>query len=284
MTSDWKDQTSAPSCWQVPLLAVLNADRMAGEVRLLASGSARMEIQSFGLREVPARNGPGNVPVWRSFRYGHGPIALTLHGRVTATDQFNQAHADQVELGTYVEPGRLLNQFRFQIENWQQAVLPVRLPARAQLLSARVNGRWVEQTDAVESPERELIVGLPVPAGGAPHLFEVVYAIEGSGWRLWTRLSSPAPVLPLPAEGFRRTWHLPAGLAPVDEGQLQRLPGIGRTSSGQAAAAENARSAFSIISSFAEAPAGDEVAGSRNEVGIGRTGCEGARERQRYCD
>src|SRR5438132_4278762 len=46
-------------------------------------------------------------------------------------------------------------------------------------------------------------------------------------WRLWTRVESPAPLLPLPIESFARTWCVPPGVAPFDERRLELLPGRG---------------------------------------------------------
>src|SRR5205807_1368613 len=76
-------------------------------------------------------------------------------------------------------------------------------------------------------PGGEVVVHLPVAGGGTTHAFEAVYATEAPLARLWCRLVSPMPVLPLPVDAFRRTWCFPAGITPLDDGRVQRLPGSG---------------------------------------------------------
>jgi hypothetical protein len=255
MTAALNDAAGTAQPVPVPVLTVLNADQMAGVMHLHVAGD-QVKVEASGLREVAATGSNEEPLVVHSFRYGRGPVRLSLRGPLAAVERLNQARADQLHLSTYVEPGGgLLNQFRFQVYHWQQRMLPVQLPAGARLRGARVDGRWLARPEAMASPAGNL-VALPVPGGAAPHVFEVLYEIDQPAWRLWSRLAAPVPVLPLPAERFRGTWYLPPGLAPLDEGQLQQFPGMGVMSDNQAPPNDDSAGAFSLISSFAEPAAG----------------------------
>src|SRR5262249_22935946 len=57
------------------------------------------------------------------------------------------------------------------------------------------------------------------------HEFEVLYVVRAPLGRAWSRLEAPAPVAPLEPLAFRHIWRLPAGMAPVHQSTLLRLPG-----------------------------------------------------------
>jgi hypothetical protein len=212
----------------VPLLAVPGAEPGDGEVALHLAGGEPVEVEAAGLREAqPGAPRGGAAAPWRTFRYGAPPVSLALSGPLVATS-LSAASIDRAVLTTAAEPdGRLLHLYRFQASGWHEPSLPVRLPAGARLLSVKVDGLWVGHVPQVNEADGALRVDLPAPGGGAaaaPRRYEVIYATDGPGRRLWVRLQSPAPVLPLPPLAFLRRWRLPPGVLPLRDGQVRPLP------------------------------------------------------------
>jgi hypothetical protein len=213
----------------VPLPAVPGAARMEGDVKLYLAGANLVQAESVGLREVqaPAGGRSGGPPPWRAFHYGQPPLALTLHGQGAAPDQASAPAVDRAHLTTYAGPdGHLLLHYRCQVEDWQQPTFPLRLPAGARVLRARVDGRWLTNLPTGDGGPDGVLLALPVPGGATRHHCEVVYALDRPGWTLWASLEAPAPGLPLDLKPgvLRRTWHLAPGVAPLRGGQ-DRLPG-----------------------------------------------------------
>jgi hypothetical protein len=216
--------------WEVPLFTVPGAESAEGEVMLHLAGGDPVRVEATGLRPAQPVAPRAGAPVpWRNFRYSAPPVALTLSGPPAAAAGAAAA-IDRAVLTTAAEPaGRLLHLFRFQAWGWREPSLPVRLPAGARLLSVKVDGLWVEHVPRVED-EGGLRVDLPVPARAGetgeapPRRYEIIYATDGPGRRLWARLESPAPVLPLPPLAFLRRWRLPPGLLPLEDGRVRPLP------------------------------------------------------------
>jgi hypothetical protein len=211
--------------WDVPVLAVLGAERQTGEVRLHLAGSGLVRVESEGMREVASEPGAEAPSPWRTFRYAQAPISLVLRGRGIPANPEPQAVADHSQLTSYVESGRVLHHYRFCIHHWNQRVLPIRLPVNTRLLAAKVDGRWIPRALPLQSTADSWVVELPA-ATGTIHRFEIVYATEDPPWRFWTRLRAPAPVLPVEAMDSRRVWCLPDSISPIEDRKLQRLPSI----------------------------------------------------------
>jgi hypothetical protein len=219
-------------CWQVPLLTIPGADRFEGEVRVFLAGRNLVQVEATGLRAAPLPVAADGRPVWRVFRYGEAPVALTLAGQSGAAASMASAGIDQCTLVTTLEPsGRLLNDFRFRVWNWRERTpFLVRLPAGAEPLVAKVDGRRIVALGAPVTAEEGVLFELPVPAGSETHSFELTYAAAGSRCLLWAPLSAAAPVLPVTPLHCRRIWRLPPGVTPLlDQGWLP-LPGSGHES------------------------------------------------------
>ncbi len=237
------DPAAAERRWDLPLVAVVGADPMDGELTVALAGATLRDARALGVREAgrdaaaPADR-PGD---WRVFRYGPALFpgqapALSVRVRPAERDRppagagGGREACDRSELTTYVEPGgRLLHHFRFRVWDWRRPGggrrdLPVWLPAGARLLAARVEGLWLDRIEQHPTPGG-LRVELPVPAGPQPHRFELLYASPGggSGWPPWADLHAPVPHLPVPASSLRRTWRLPPGVVPLGHG-VRRLP------------------------------------------------------------
>lgn len=216
----------------IPLLTVAGAERLEGEVKLYLAGANLVQVEAVGLHELsaPASNRGNASPPWRVFHYGPPPLALTLRGLTGSADLAPRPAIDHARLTTYAGPdGRLVQHYRFQVWNWQQRTVPLRLPAGARVLAAQVDGRRITQlvTEAIEPDAADgVLVELPVPGPAAPHRYEVVYAVDRPAWTLWSRLEAPAPSLPLELKPltFRRAWLLAPGVAPL-QGSQRRLPG-----------------------------------------------------------
>jgi hypothetical protein len=233
--------------WNIPLLAVPAAERMAGEVKVHLARADGLEIESEGLRETSLSPQPGISPMWRSFQYGQPPLALRLHGRITSSESSPSVSVDAAHLTTFVYPdGRLLHRFTFELRHWKQRGFPLRLPGDAEFLAAKLDGRWITGS-SVERLEDALVVTMPVASAAPVHRLEIFYDLHVPSWKLWARLESPSPVLPLLTTGYRRTWCLPDGVVPVDEGRLQRLAGPG-ASLGLRTVPEMMKGALSYVS------------------------------------
>jgi hypothetical protein len=214
--------------WEVPLLMVATADRMDGLVTVHLAGADSVHVEARGLEETSAALQAETRSSWRSFRYGHAPATLVLYGRAPGPDLAAGAVFDRARLTTYVEPqGRLLHRFGFQVANWPQPELRVRLPAGAKVLAARVDRRWLTPAALpARAAGSKVELGLPMPAGAAPHRFEIIYSEQAPSWTLVTDVTTAAPELPISTPvAFRRTWCLPPGVAPLAEDGLRRLPG-----------------------------------------------------------
>ncbi|HZT83001.1 MAG TPA: hypothetical protein VFA26_22415, partial [Gemmataceae bacterium] len=213
--------------WDVPLLAVAGARRMEGEVTLYLTGPDVVRVESQGLSEAPAGPRGAAAPPWRTFRYGAPPVSLRLRGRPHAGPQPDAPEAviDRASLTTSVDPGgRLVHHHRFRVANWRQHTLPLRLPAGAEVLAARVDGRWLGQL-ATADADGHVVAQLPIPGpAGTPHDCEIAHATAAPPFRLWASLETPPSILPVEPLTLRRTWRLPPGLAPLPDGRFRELP------------------------------------------------------------
>jgi hypothetical protein len=233
-------QDDAPHRWDVPLVTVPAADRFDGQVTLHLAGVNLVHVEATGLlevvdparREKEARDTPAATGLsssgsssWRTFRYGHPPVALTVQGATPATDRSTEAVVDHASMTTDLGPdGRLLHSFRFQVWNWRQPRLPIRLATTAQLQAVRAGDRWLERLPPAELVDGVNLFELPVVPGTSLHRFEIVYSSELPAWRLWTTLKAPVPSLPLERKiAFRRTWRLPTNVVPLGDGSVARL-------------------------------------------------------------
>jgi hypothetical protein len=239
---------SAPTgeqSWDVPVPTVIGADSMEGELALRRAGAERLEVEATGL--LPSGEDSGTEVGSSSKRFHYGPNSVTLKlrcqaAKATVDPIVNPVQADHVRLTTYVEsPAKLVNYFSFRLVNWPQPTFPVRLPEGARLVGATVNGNWIPQLRWEETGEGTLFE-LPAMAGNAASFpsssqaelgnrqrgyYQIVYSMGPSGWGLWSRMKAPLPELPVQRVlGLRRTWCLPPGLAPLDDGGLHPLPGL----------------------------------------------------------
>jgi hypothetical protein len=239
------DLTRAPDGrWEVPLLAVAGPGAGDGEVALYLAGADLVRLDALGLREAEQAAGRGGAaPPWRTFRYGEPPVALALRGPAPGPGRSGGATIDRASLTTTAEPGgRLVHLFRFQTWGWADPALPLRLPARARLLSVKVNGLWVDRLPPTADDGDGSRVDLPVPqrgdaAGTGLRRYEVVYATDGPSGGLGSRLEAPAPGLPLPPLGFQRRWRLPPGVVPLYDSRARPLPSASAEPDGRGARA-----------------------------------------------
>lgn len=226
-------RTADGAGWEVPLVTVPTASRMEGEAVLHLAGANLVQVEALGLREAQPSSPRGRAaPPWRTFRYGPPPLALTLRGRPAEGDARAEAAVDRAALTTTARPdGRLLHHYRFQLWNWRQQELAVRLPAGVRLLAVKVDGSWLDRLSEGDEKDgaREVRLPVPAPTGDEPPVrrFELVYAADGPAWALAARLHAPAPQLPIEPAAFRRTWRLPPGVLPVGDGAWRPVPGTG---------------------------------------------------------
>jgi hypothetical protein len=226
--------------WDVPLLATPSGNDSDNEVKLFLVGANLMQIETEGLQEAGSAEQAGSGQLgapWRAFRYRSLPAKLRLHGRTLPADPAGAIVVDRARLTTYVErTGRLLHHYRFQVWNWRQRAFPLRLPAGAVLLAARVDGRWIGQTPAGTPVGDEMLIELPAFAAGRQqlpatasttngwHSYELVYSVNSEPWRLWAEVPTPSTILPVHPIAFRHTWRLPPGVVPLHEDHYRCLP------------------------------------------------------------
>ncbi len=226
--------------WHVPLPVVLGAGRMEGEVTLHLAGADLVQIQTVGLRETAPAASDGPTP-WRTFRYGQAEVALTLWGQTLTAGHASEAAIDRARLTTYVGAGGVVqHHFSFQVANWAQRTLPLRLPPHCRPVAVQADGHWLpllvssapvpDRSDSSDSGDAEEL-NLPVPgrdgatAAETVHRFDIVYTHAPPSWRPWQSVAAPAPVLPVTPLSFRRSWRLPPNWRPLHDGSYQPLPG-----------------------------------------------------------
>ncbi|MHB1423412.1 MAG: hypothetical protein ACYC3I_09515 [Gemmataceae bacterium] len=228
--------------WSVPLPVVLGAERMEGEVMLHLQGADLVHVQTVGLHETAAAVEKG-ATAWRTFRYGQSEVGLALSGQARPSDRAVVASIERARLVVSVGAnGVSRHHFAFQVANWNEHTLPLRLPPGSRPLAVQVDGHWLPRlipTAAVMRPQPEAAnetmapveLALPVPIRGdaAPgdsvHHFEIVYMRTLAAMRLWQALDAPAPQLPVAPLVFHRVWRLPPRLMPLRTGRYQLLGG-----------------------------------------------------------
>jgi hypothetical protein len=223
--------------WQVPLPVVLGSERMEGEVVLHLADAGLALVHRIGLHESTATADKGVTP-WRTFRYSHGEVSLTLSGDARRSDHTRIAAIERARLITYVgENDVLRHYFSFQVANWGERTLPLRLPLGSRPLAVQIDGQWlprlIPSTETSASMDKSTLVemALPVPNSAYPatrdkfHIFEVVYTDNISRARLWQVLEAPAPQLPIAPISFRRIWRLSPRLTPLRQDRYQHQPG-----------------------------------------------------------
>src|SRR5262249_54065887 len=184
--------------WEVPLIGVVSAEPMDGEVQLYLAGAGVVQPETNGLAEVATTLGAGVTTPWHTFRYNRLPVSLVLRGRIAATNRPAAAWAERTQLTTYVEPaGRLLNYYSFQVRNWKQRTLPLCLPTGAHLLAAKVDGRWIACPRLDETTPGGPVAELPAATEAVNLCFEVVYELKHPVGTLWTQVHAPVPELPV---------------------------------------------------------------------------------------
>lgn len=221
--------------WEVPLPIVLGTERMEGEVTLHAADASLLPVQSIGLRESAPIAERGAAP-GRTFRYGQGPVCLTLSAGASTLDRTLVAAIDRARLTTSAGGnGVLRHHFSFQVANWREPSLPLRLPPGSRPLAVRIDGRWVPRLISRSQAEAESADGielaLPLPgradavSGDNVHHFEIVYTRTLPVGILWHSLDAPAPQLPVAPLAFRRLWRLPPKLTPLLQEHYQPRAG-----------------------------------------------------------
>lgn len=215
--------------WHIPLITVVAADRMEGEVSLHTT-----ELEFFGFESrqlaVSGREGFSKDAAAHVFRYENvtppwRAPRLQFRSRPGQPASATRARCDHARLTTSIsQEGRQRHHFLFAVSHWRHASLKVVLPAAGQLLGARMGGRWL--THVTQQPTDEGIqLELPVDQTREQNHYELIYssARAESTWLPWSRLEAPVPRLPLEPLRFRRTWRLPEGIVPISQ-SLQRLP------------------------------------------------------------
>jgi hypothetical protein len=220
----------SPLRWQVPLITVLGADSMEGKVNVHLAGSGLVDLKSTGLEEDVRELQPGASDIWKAFRYRALPVSLELSERTSITAQLPKPRVERATLTTYVARtgGQLLHRFGFQMQDWNQRVIPVQLPAGVSYVAARVDGRWITSGANSVAAEQGVLVELPAVAGSDSHFFEVFYVSMLPSWRIWTKVTAPVATLPLEPTVFSRSWNVSPDLTPVAWASLRRARGAPR--------------------------------------------------------
>ena len=214
-----------PLRWQVPLITVLGAESMEGKVNVHLAGSGLVDLKSTGLDEDALDLQPSASDIWKAFRYRALPVSLELIERTSITAQLPKPTVERAELTTYVEStgGQLLHRFGFQVQDWNQRIIPVQLPAGVSFFAARVDGRWLTSSANAVSAEQGVLIELPAVAGPDSHFFEVFYVSMLPSWRVWNKVNAPVAILPLEPTAFSRRWCLSPDLAPVTWATLRQV-------------------------------------------------------------
>jgi hypothetical protein len=232
--------------WDVPLPIVLDAEHMEGEVVLHLAGTGLVLVHGVGLRELTSATERGASP-WRTFRYEQGEVRLTLAGEARGSDRRSETSSlsgrnGVAPLGGSVENARLVtyagangllrHHFSFQVANWGEHTLLLRLPPGSRPLAVQIDGRWLphlipnlqEKTENAGGPI-ELALPVPIRPDAGPdassRYFEVFYTRIVPAGTFWQVLDAPVPQLPIAPLTFRRIWRLATQLTPLQQGHYQ---------------------------------------------------------------
>ncbi|MFO0966300.1 MAG: hypothetical protein U0793_12050 [Gemmataceae bacterium] len=210
--------------FHVPLLAVPNAERQEGLVRLGSPTGALQETQAVGLRP-----GAGN----ESYRFGATLHAPLLSVQTTAHSA-GATLCDRATWITYLEPGKGPEHcFSFDIWNWRERLLPVLLPPDSELISVRAADHWQEATATKVVPEG---VRVSIPTGGAKRQRIVIRYRSVAGERSmapWWSVALVEPTPPTPPLRSTRVWRLHPDLIPLDQGLFSGTRGLMRLPAGE---------------------------------------------------
>ncbi|HEY7329435.1 MAG TPA: hypothetical protein VH592_17485 [Gemmataceae bacterium] len=223
--------------WEVPLPIVLGAERMEGEVVLHLAGADLVPVQSVGLEESVFTAEKG-AATWRVFHYGDKEAHLILSGEARALDRSRVASIERATLFTYVGLNNILrHHFSFQVANWGEHTLPLRLSAGSWPLAVQVDGRWLPrlvpdlQIQTSKDSTGPIELALPVPtrsAGGlgdGSHSFGIVYLRPLPPPMVWQSIDDPVPQLPMAPIALRRLWRLHPKLTPLRQDRYKSVPG-----------------------------------------------------------
>jgi hypothetical protein len=217
--------------WDVPLLSLPGAESMEGQANLHIADAGLPHIDSTGLQEVVVEPKHGSPEPWRSFSYSNLPISLRLLKEGPIFEQSATAVADQCQLTTFLRSNdRLLHYYRFRISNWNQHMLPVRLPANASIVAVKLAGAWVSQVDCQQTAGDAPLVKLPVNSANEAQIIELLYTTPNVNWFLWLALTTPRPLLPVETLAFHRTWSLPGTISPLSDMDVVAAPRSERSS------------------------------------------------------
>lgn len=218
--------------WFLAFPVVLGADVMEGEVTVQARDVviATAEPSAALKEEERGDAGPRSPATWRAYRYQALPASLRISGQRRISEReagvIHPAIPRASLIATVNPAGKLRLNYGFLIQNWAQRLLPLQMPADAQVLGVRVGGRWIGDLDTSAS-DSGAIVHVPVPAGPGPHALELVYELPSLDWKVWATVEATAPRPPVEPLAMRRIWRLPSGTVPVAADRFSRLPGSG---------------------------------------------------------
>src|SRR5207249_619470 len=100
-------------------------------------------LQILGLEQTPAAPEISGS-LRRVYRHPSGPIALSVAAGSSGSRSVPVAGAvmPRASLLTRVDPsGRLAQLYTFEVRDWPQPTLPIRLPRDAKLIALRIDGR-----------------------------------------------------------------------------------------------------------------------------------------------
>ncbi len=116
--------------------------------------------------------------------------------------------------------------FRCAIRRGSDPLLPIVLPAGAQLQGVSLSGQPLPaELCRVSEGANGCSVSIPLSADLIWQHLEILYRAPAVDGTLWTRLHAPLPTLPTQASTTRIIWRLPPGTAPLLSETAYRLPG-----------------------------------------------------------
>jgi hypothetical protein len=206
-----------PQMWDVPVITVPGAEHVQASVVLQGQGHALTTTRPRGLTETAP---PAWAPSTPRFQYGTSApwpelTAWTQPGRA---DLPQRPPLDEALITHYAAgDGKTYHHVQIQVGAWQDADLPVRLPATGwTLLAARLDGHWLHQLEQAATAGGSE-VRLPVPRDGAAHALEMLLVSEGAGggWSPLVSVRGVSPEFPAVVLRQRHVWRLGPGLAPL---------------------------------------------------------------------
>lgn len=219
--------------WLIPTVGVLQASRLTGELSFDGASSHQLKVKATNLTQVNSPEESANLEIKkegvRQFRYADGNAFLEVTG-VLSESESPRPLVTRSTLKTYIGSTALLRQFTFELANASQQSFTLLMPKEAQVLSIKVDGRWLDrlETPPVSPNTDPLALELPIPrtdpeatpSKSSMHVYSIVFEQPYSPGPLRSSIATETPHLPFSTKATEFSWLLPPGIKPWNQSHV----------------------------------------------------------------